>query len=71
MYSADDVRDVKAIRETARGSMRRVINPIGRRICPRGGSQVVIVAAVHQRVPEHKERRSSRSRSFNHHQQQT
>ena len=51
----DDVGDVFAVGEAPRGAVRRVVDPIRRRVGARRGHEVVVVAVVHQRVAEDEE----------------
>lgn len=51
----DDIGNVEAVGEAAGGAVRRVVDAVRRRIRPRGGDQVVVVAVIHQGVSKHKE----------------
>nr|ACN35739.1 unknown [Zea mays] len=52
---ADDVGDVEPVGEPPRGQVRGEVDPVGRRVGPRRGHEVVVVAVVHEGVPEHEE----------------
>jgi hypothetical protein len=52
---ADDVRHVLAVGEAACRAVRRVVEAVRRRVGARRRGQVVVVAAVHQRVAEDEE----------------
>lgn len=56
MALTDEVGEVQAIGEAAGGAVSRVIDPVRRGIRPGTGRQVVVVSAVHERVPEDEER---------------
>lgn len=55
----DKVREVVAIGEAAGGATGGIVDAIGRRVGACGGRQVIVVATVNQRVPEHKESAST------------
>nr|GMD13979.1 hypothetical protein CR513_38834 [Ipomoea batatas]GMD15567.1 hypothetical protein CR513_38834 [Ipomoea batatas] len=50
------IRDVVAVGEAAGGAVSGIVDAVRRRVSPGGGEQVVVVAVVNQRVPEHEER---------------
>lgn len=59
MVRTDKVREVVAIGEAAGGATGGIVDAIGRRVGACGGRQVIVVATVNQRVPEHKESAST------------